>query len=222
MALFFAIVTRTCCGDWETAARQLEELTSVTTEHGLEYLRSVARVLKGQELIAAGRVAAGVDETLLALSELEAQEAGLGLPWSLSVLALGYTRLGKIAEGVETLNKAFAVTERNGERHWEAELYRQRGDLLLLEARPDQAEAERCYRNALQVARQQGATSLELRAAICLARLLERDGRQQLAQDALSEARARFTEGFDSADLREANARLKSPEGYRRGGVRSS
>ncbi len=222
MALFFAIVTRTCCGDWEIAARQLEELTSVTTEHGLEYLRSVARVLKGQELIASGELAAGVDETLLALSELETQEAGLGVPWTLSILALGYTRLGKTAEGFDTLDKAFAVAERNGERHWEAELHRQRGDLLLLGPSPDQTEAERCYRNAMQVAHLQGATSLELRAAMSLARLLERQRRQAMAQDVLSEAHARLTEGFDTVDLREASTRLESFVAARHDKLRSS
>jgi predicted ATPase len=222
MALFFAIVTRTCRGDWETAARQLEELTSVTTEHALEYLRSVARVLKGQELIASDRVAAGVDETSIALSELEAQEAGLGRPWTLSILALGYTRLGKIAEGLDTLAKAFAVAERTGERHWEAELHRQRGDLLLLEASPDEAEAERCYRSALQVARLQHATSLALRAAMSLARLLEQQGKHRAAQQALAAAHARVSEGFDSADMRAANERLQSLGDYRRGEARSS
>jgi predicted ATPase len=222
MALFFAIVTRTCRGDSQTAARQLEELTSVTTEHALEYLRSVARVLKGQELIASDRVAAGVNETLVALSELEAQDAGLGRPWTLSILALGYTRLGKIAEGLDTLAKAFAVAERTGERHWEAELHRQRGDLLLSGASSDQAQAERCYRTAAQVARLQGARSLELRAATSLARLLERQRREEMAHDVLRDACARLTEGFDSLDVREANAHLQALAGHGRREVRSS
>jgi len=210
MALFFAIATRACCGDHVTAARQLDELTFLTTEHGLGYLRCVARVLKGQQLIVSGQPAAGVDETGLALAELKTQEAGLGLPWALSILALGYTKLGKVTAGLDAIDKALAAAERNGERHWEAELHRQRGDLLLAGPSADQAEVQRCFARAVDVARDQKARSLELRGAMSLVRLLESQRRPDDAHKVLLEAYGRFTEGFDTADLREASALMKS------------
>ena len=80
--------------------------------------------------------------------------------------------------------------------------------MLLQQAVPDQPQAEACFRQALDVARRQQAKSLELRAAMSLARLWQRQGRRDEARQLLAEVYGWFTEGFDTADLREARALL--------------
>jgi predicted ATPase len=93
------------------------------------------------------------------------------------------------------------------ERFHEAELYRLQGELLLAVAR---GGAEVCFRQALAVARQQEARSLELRAAVSLSRLLRQQGNRQEARALLAETYGWFTEGFETSDLKEAQATLES------------
>ena len=106
--------------------------------------------------------------------------------------------------------------EKTGERYYEAELYRQRGELLLLRAAKshpaqgsrEQHEAETCFQHALDVARQQQAKSLELRAAMSLSSLWQRQGKRAQARALLAPIYNWFTDGFDTADLQEAKALL--------------
>ena len=209
MALFFACETSACCGYHERSGRFLEELSTVTREHGLHYLGSCARVLKGQELIAHGRWTEGVEEVTAALAEFRAQEAGLGLPWSMCICATGQARLGRVEDGLATVAAAFAAMARNGERHWESEIWRTKGELLLARPAPDENEAESCFRRALEVAGRQKAAALELRATLALARLLERRGDAQAASGMLQAVAGRFTEDDGPADVREARAMLE-------------
>jgi len=106
--------------------------------------------------------------------------------------------------------------EKTGERYYEAELHRQRGELLLLreaKSHPDQGsreqhEAETCFQHALDVARRQQAKSLELRAAMSLARLWQRQGKRAEAYNLIAPVYGWFSEGFDTADLIDAKALL--------------
>ena len=91
---------------------------------------------------------------------------------------------------------------------WEAELYRLQGELLLHQTVPDAQHAEACFCQALATARRQQAKSLELRAAMSLARLWQRQGKRADACQMLAEVYGWFTEGFDTADLQEAKALL--------------
>ncbi len=93
-------------------------------------------------------------------------------------------------------------------RWWEAELCRLRGELLLQQTVEQPEEAEVCFQQALAVARRQQAKSLELRAAMSLARLWQRQGKRREAHQLLAEVYGWFTEGFDTADLQEAKALL--------------
>jgi predicted ATPase len=210
MALFFACATRACCGNYASASPLLDELIAITGEHGLSYLGSCARVLKGQELIAQDRCVAGLEQVDRALSEFRAQGAGLGLPWSTSISATGYAGLGRVEEARAALSMGFEAMARHDERQWEAELWRLKGELLVLRPGPDSGEAETCFRRAIDVARRQTAKSLELRAAMSLARLLDRQGKVGLAQEILAEVSDWFTEGVDTADLRDARSMLES------------
>jgi predicted ATPase len=98
--------------------------------------------------------------------------------------------------------------EKTGERYYEAELQRLKGELLLVQSPDDLAEAETCFHNALEIARRQHAKSLELRTAMSLARLWQRQGKEGDARQLLNDVFAWFTEGFETADLRDARTLL--------------
>ena len=182
MALFFACATRACCGQDDSVRQQLDELKALASEHGLQYLGSCARVLEAQALIAQDQCAASLELIDRAFAEFRAQEAAVGLPWAMSILAAAYTRLGRAKEGLATLSEAFSIVGRNGEHHWEAELWHLKGELMLLPAVRDEAEAEACFRSAIDLARRQAARSLELRATMSLSAQLSSQGKAEPAR----------------------------------------
>ena len=123
--------------------------------------------------------------------------------------AEGYGEVRQPEEGLTVLVEALATVDNTGERNWEAELHRHKGDLLLMQQGQNVDEAEECFRQALDIARRQQAKSLELRAAMSLSRLWQQQGKQEEAHQLLAEIYGWFTEGFDTADLKEANVLLK-------------
>jgi predicted ATPase len=124
------------------------------------------------------------------------------------MLAEAYGGVGQAEQGLRLLAEALAHVEHTGERCYEAEVYRLKGELLLRQAAPDVSQAEACFQQALTVARHQEAKWLELRATMSLARLWQQQGKCQDAYDLLAPAYGWFTEGFDTADLQEAKALL--------------
>ncbi len=146
---------------------------------------------------------------------MEAGVAGFrrlgGVPrqqFMIAMLAQGYARLGRRGEALGMLEESLAHIERTGERVDEAEMLRLRGELLLMGGEPATAEAEHCFRAAIDVARGQEAKWWELRATASLARLLAQQGRRAEARAMLSVIYGWFTEDFDTADLKDAKALL--------------
>jgi predicted ATPase len=117
-------------------------------------------------------------------------------------------KTGRVDEGLSVLEEAIEGSQRAGIAYWESELRRRKGELLLASDGADRAAAEACLRRALQIAQEQGAKSLELRAATRLAQLWGSQGSRQRAVDLLAPVLGWFTEGFGSADLREAHKLL--------------
>jgi class 3 adenylate cyclase/tetratricopeptide (TPR) repeat protein/ABC-type transport system involved in cytochrome c biogenesis ATPase subunit len=204
LALFFAAATRASTGDHRVARVLLDELIALTDAHDLGYMGSCARVLEAQQLIAQDRGEAGIKLIERAFAEFRDQEAGVGLPWAMAILAEAYVRLGRPKEGLAVLTAARVTAARNGECHWLPELYRLHGDLLLLPSGRDESAAEACFRDAISLSRAQAAKALELRAATSLARLLAGRDATTDARRLLTEAYQSFNEGFDTADLRAA------------------
>jgi predicted ATPase len=130
------------------------------------------------------------------------------IPHALTVLAQVYGQVGEPQEGLEALAEALVVLERTNERRREAEVHRLRGDLLLSLPAPHRGDAEACFQRALAVAREQSARMWELRAATNLARHWAHQGKRRDARDLLAPVYAWFTEGFDTADLKNAKALL--------------
>lgn len=171
MALFFACAVRACRGEHEIAEPLRRELFAVCGEHSFNYLGACAWVLRGQASIAAGRCEDGLREIDRALHAFGAQHAVLGQPWMLSIAAEGHARLGNRLAGLEAIDRALAAIERHGERHWEAEVWRIRGELLF-----PAAAARDCFQRAAEIALHQSAGALHSRALASQARLEERQG----------------------------------------------
>ena len=129
-------------------------------------------------------------------------------PDQLAVLAEAYRHVGQTEAGLRLLAEALTVADTTGGQHVEAELHRLRGEFLLALAADRDAEAETCFQQALALARRQQAKSLELRAAMSLARLWQRQGKRAAAHELLAPLYGWFTEGFDTADLQDARALL--------------
>ena len=111
-------------------------------------------------------------------------------------------------EGLRTVADALAMMDAGGQRTWQSNLCRLRGELLLLQGRGSHEEAELSFRHALEIARQQRAQAWELRAAASLGRLLGLQGRRDEARETLANVLGRFTEGFETANLTEARTLL--------------
>jgi predicted ATPase len=120
------------------------------------------------------------------------------------LLSEAYRFAGKIEEGLCALTEAEKNMEKTGLRLYEAELYRTRGELLLLRSSPDERSVEKEFSKAMDIARRKEARSLKLRAAMSLSRLWHRQGKNERAQKLLSESYGWFTEGWDTSDLKEA------------------
>src|SRR5215813_9954975 len=129
-------------------------------------------------------------------------------PYWLALLAEAHGTIGYPEAGLTVLTEALALVDTTGERWCEAELYRLKGALLLQQHADNQAEAETCFHRAISLAQTQQAKSWELRVATSLARLWQSQGKRQEAHDLLAPVYGWFTEGFDTADLKDAKALL--------------
>ena len=112
-----------------------------------------------------------------------------------------YGIIGETEEGLATVNETLARVQTTGERFYEAELYRIKGELLLAHDAADEKQAEGCFQNALKVARGHSAKSLELRAAMSLSRLWQKQDKKDDARKLLGDIYGWFTEGFETADF---------------------
>jgi predicted ATPase len=135
------------------------------------------------------------------------------VPYYLAATAETCSELGRLDEALELVTEALDLVERTGERWYEAELYRLGGEFSLLRDSSPASVAERSFRTAIEVARKQEAKSLELRSATSLARLLAKQGKRDEARTMLADIYNWFTEGFDTADLKDARALLDELNG---------
>ena len=149
---------------------------------------------------------AGLERMRAGLAAYRRTGATLALPWFLGMLAQAQLAAGHAEAAAQTLDDALAMVARTSERFYAAELHRLRGVLLTEEGSGEEAEAH--LKRALFIAREQQARGWSLRAATSLARLLVEQGRRAEAEDLLGPIYGWFTEGFDTADLKDAKALL--------------
>ena len=189
--------------------------------------------MRGGALAVQGHGEAGIAHLRQGLAAWRAIGSKVGRTSYLTFLAEAYGHVGQTAEGLHVLAEALACAHTTGERCYEAELYRLKGELLLqsgdqgLESgvstadaglQTRDAEAEACFHEALDIARRQEAKSLELRAAMSLSRLWQQHGRRAAVRELLAPIYGWFTEGFDTADLQDAKVLLAELKDDRGGG----
>jgi len=193
-------------GDEAALNERADQLIAVTTEQGFPHWRASGTISQGWAKVKIGAVAEGISLLRCGWSAYRATGAEAWMPYFLALLAGACDIAGQFEEAVTLLDDALQIVERTGERWLEAELYRHKGQLLLREGQPEAAEA--LYRKALSIAQEQEAKLWELRAAVSLAQIHRDQGRRTEALDLLAPIYGWFTEGFDTADLKEAKVLL--------------
>jgi predicted ATPase len=192
----------------EASPTQARAEAAMTLATDPEFLQPFAQAtpLQGWALAASGHGEEGITQIRLAV--YGATRPTRDRPYHLALLAEASAQVGQTAEGLEAVGEALAMVAKSAVRWWEAELHRLRGELLLQHSVAQPEEAEACFQQALAVARSQQAKSLELRAAMSLSRLWQRQGKGEAAREVLAEVYGWFTEGFDTTDLQEAKVLL--------------
>jgi predicted ATPase len=203
----------------QKAQEWAEALITLGIEQGFAELLAGGTFRRGWALAAQGQVKAGTAQMQQGLAAFRAVGTKTGRPVHLAGLAEAYGKVGQIEEGLTLLAEALAHVDKTGDRFYEAELYRLKGELTLQSRQEGQAntnqdksvvekEAEECFWKAIEIARRQEAKSLELRAAMSLSRLWQQQGKKDEARELLTEIYGWFTEGFDTKDLQEAKVLL--------------
>jgi predicted ATPase len=212
MSLGLALALAACpitlfIGDLAAAEHYVEMLLDDSTRHALARWRAFGRSYQGVLVIHRGDLVTGLQLLRAGLDELGEARSALRSLMFLGEMAVALGRAGQIADGLAAAEEAIEQSERTEERWAIAELLRIKGELLLLQGAPNAAAAaEGHFRQALDWAHRQGALSWELRAATSLARLLRDHNRFTEAIALLAPIYNRFTEGFDTADLKAAKA----------------
>jgi predicted ATPase len=228
IALHFAATIHQLRREAQAAQEGAEAVLQISTERGFALFLAWGTVVRGWALAERGAIEEGTARMQQGVTAWRETGAAIFLPDLLALLAEVYWKVGRAEEGLSLIDEALALVDKNGERCWEAELYRLKGELLLIKPKAEveagakieakteadacYREVERCFERALEVARRQGAKSWELRAAMSLCRLQHSRGSQrecEAARDTLADIYGWFSDGFDTADLREAKALLE-------------
>jgi predicted ATPase len=202
----FAAVLHNWRRDFAVARMLAEKTIEVASEHHLPQRRSFGTMGRGVALAGLGQPADGIAQIRSGLADWNGRGARLSETQWLCLIAQAHLQAGQLDEALAALDRAAETAAATGECHYQAELHRLRG--LVVAEIGETAEAASWLRQAIDTARSQQAKSLELRAATSLARLWAEQGRRAQAHDLLAPVYGWFTEGFDTADLKDAKALL--------------
>jgi predicted ATPase len=186
-----------------------EALLTLATAQGFPHYVGFGTCWRGVALAMPGQGEAGLAQTRQGMAAVLATGQTLARPLCLILLAEAAGHAGQVDEGISLLTEALRVLEESGRGDLLAEVYRLQGEFLRCQAAPDAAQAEACFQQALSMARRQQAKSWELRAAMSLSRLWQHQGKGDEARELLAPTYDWFTEGFDTADLRDAKVLLE-------------
>jgi predicted ATPase len=182
-------------------------------ESGYATGRALSEIYLGWAGAMAGDPAGGIARMRHYLAELKATGSEYIADRCLAFIAIALVRMKRFDEGLRTLDEAFSFVERTGQRYYEAELHRLKGEFLLTQIASNAAPAEQSFRTAIEISRKQGAKSWELRATTSLARLIAKQRKRGEARRMLGEIYGWFREGFETTDLKDAKdllTRLKA------------
>jgi predicted ATPase len=194
-------------GDRQAAQDRVESLRLLATEQEHRRWIRTANFLQGWLMVEQGQWERGLAQMRQGESEvaIEARQQ----TYYATLLAQACLRAGQGNEAHSVLTEALKRVRDTGVRYYEAELQRIKGELLLRRSAPWGKEAETCFHRAIDLSRHQGARSLELRAIMSLSGLWQKQGKEKEARKMLQEIYGWFTEGFDTADLKQAKELLK-------------
>jgi predicted ATPase len=184
-----------------------DEAIAVSTQYSFALGLAWATTSQGWALAETGQEE-GLGKLLNGLSTFRATGARIHDTCTLALLADIYLRHNRIDEGLATIEEAQKVAVTGGELFWQAELFRLKGELLLRQSDPSVQAAEQCFCEALKIAQDQHAKMLELRAATSLARLWKTRSKVDEARRILNAVCAKFHDGVDNFDLKEARTVL--------------
>ena len=196
------------CGNYSAATAGAQELRALAEEKGAILRKASGIIQQGGVLAVTGRAAEAIEMLRSGIAAARSAGSTLEMPMNLSNLARAYAELGQNNDAWRCIAEALTAIETTNERWCEAEVNRMAGEIALMSPEPDAAKAQEYFEHALTVARQQQAKSWELRAAMSIARLWRDQGKVQQARELLAPVYNWFTEGFDTADLKEAMALL--------------
>jgi predicted ATPase len=189
------------------AQKTAEDAIALCAEHGFSEYSAWATCLRGWAIAELGSHE-GLAQVQEGLAAYRATGAELWRPYFLCPLAEACRETGRLEDGLSALTEALATVDEHKNRIFEPEMHRLKGELLLRQNNSNIAEAQSCFEQAIEVARKQSAKSLELRATNSLARLLAKRDRRDEARTMLAGIYGWFTEGYDTADLKDAKALL--------------
>src|SRR5262249_36664559 len=195
--------------------QQAEAAVALSAEQGFPFWLAFGTILQGWVLVEQRQIEEGIAQIYQGMTAYQATGTGILRSFFLALLAEVHGKAGQVEDGLAALTEALAVVNKIGERFYEAEVYRLKGELTLQQSNVQglassvQKEAEECFWKAIEIARRQRAKSWELRAAMSLSRLWQQQGKKKEAHGLLAEIYGWFTEGFDTKDLQEAKALLE-------------
>ncbi len=215
--LSFTATTHRFRQEIQVVQERAEAQITLSNEQGSHFGMTQGLIQRGWALSEQGRSEEGITQIRQGLATRRTMGVRLGEGLYLGWLAEAQAKAGQVEEGLTVLAEAMAAVNETGNRFNEAELYRLKGELTMkkevsgfrFQVSSLEEEAEECFHKAIEIARRQGAKSLELRTVISLARLWQKQGKKEDARQMLAEIYGWFTEGFDTADLKEAKALLE-------------
>jgi DNA-binding SARP family transcriptional activator len=199
------------CGKYDAAMEEAETLLQLWEEQGFALYQAWGMCVKGRVLTEQGQIKEGIATLREGVAACKSVGIIASHTQQLANFAEACRNAGQAEEGLDVVAEALALVEETGERHFEADLYLRKGELLLMLGDDDQitAEANDCLRQAVEIARRQKAKSWELRAVMILCRLWQRQGKREEARQLLAEMYSWFTEGFETLDLQKARSLLE-------------
>jgi class 3 adenylate cyclase/predicted ATPase len=207
-ALAHAPLTLSERGDYTRASAIADEVVALADEKGALIWKAFGMMNQGRLFALTGKASNAFQMITSGLSAWRSTGTTVRIPLYLSYLSRAYAELGQFDNAWRCIGEALTAVETTKETWFEAEVHRIAGEIALLSSEPDAAKAKAYFERALAVARKQQAKSLELRAAMSLARLWRSQGKPQQARELLAPVYGWFTEGFDTRDLKEAKALL--------------
>jgi predicted ATPase len=207
LALAFAAILHQFRRDRQTAQECADAAITLATDQGFPYFLAWGIILQGWALTEQGQ-GEGIARIRQGLAVYQATGAQSFRPYHLALLAERFRAAEQTDEELVAVAEALTWVDKNNEYFYEAELYRLKGELLLKRDDSNIAEAQSCFDRAIEIARNQSAKTFQLRATMSLARLLAKQGQRVEARTMLADIYDWFTEGFDTADLKDAKALL--------------